>query len=1093
MSKAESVETVLIVDDDAASRRLVATLLGYHGYTVVEAVDGADGLEVAERERPALVISDIMMPHMDGYEMIRRLRADPRQGQFRAIFYTAHYHEQEARDLAAACGVPHVLFKPCEAEDIIRTVRAALAGHDTAAHAGTAPDFDREHLRLLTNKLSRQATALQCANSRLAAVNRLNLALSSERDPGTLLQQVAAGARDLLGARYAIVVARDKAGGTSTLFAADGMSAGPGQVLEPPPLRAGPFRLVVDERRALRLGNAGGDPEAIGLPRGYPAMRTLLAAPLVSPTHAYGWICVAQEATAVFSDEDERLLTIIAAQAGRIYENGSLYGELRQHALLLENQISERQRATRDLELSERRFRQLTAAINQVYWISSEDYGEFSYISPAYEKLWGRTCEAAYRDPRDWTLGIHAADRDAVIAELHARVGQDVRPPLEFRVVRPDGEVRWVQATAYLMHSTDEGERRLAGVAEDITERRMQQATIERLSRMYAVLSGINAMIVRVRDRGALMQEACRVAVTEGGFKAAWAGFIDPDTLEGRVVGSCGLSEQALSQLAFSAHEAAPSRDHPASVAARSGTVVWLCDSDRTAGMRQAMGSPSLADYRSVVSIPIQDGAKTIGILSLAAVSDAEFDEQTMKLLGELARDVAFGLDHIDKLEQLSYMGCHDLLTGLPNERLFFDHMQQLLRNAPNAGDRVGLVLFDIDRFKQLNDAHGRHVGDAVLRHVGRTLSAAAPPGCRFARINSDTFALSVDSVPRSEELQALVARLNDTLVEPVEFDGQRLHVSVSAGIAVYPDDGQDPSTLFKNAEAALIRTKKAGPSILFYSPDINTKVAESHALELRLRRAIERHEFMLHYQPKIDATTQHIVGFEALIRWNDPERGLIPPGAFIPALEDFGLIHQVGTEVMQMALDDHAIWQEMGLHVPPIAVNVSALQLRHPHFLETVRHVIYSHGENSTALEVEITESVMMQDLASHLDVLHELRNLGVQIAIDDFGTGYSSLRYLTALPINTVKIDRSFVEQMAMHPNSMTIVSTIISLAHSLKLSVCAEGVETEEQCKFLQLLRCDTMQGYYFGRPAPADEIAAKLRRFTTGGQMRRFSVV
>ena len=1084
---------ILIVDDNEESRQLIVMLLGYRGHVVREAHDGAEALALIERETPDLLISDILMPRMDGYELIRQLRLDSRYKNLNAIFYTAHFREQEARDLAAACGVRHILFKPCDAGEILATVDAALAGAEAVASQPPPLDFDREHLRLLTNKLTQQSTALQVANTKLAAVTQLNMSLSAERDTQILLQQVGAGARSLIGARHAIVMARDKSPGTGTHWALEGFDVDATTELPAPRIDTGPLRVVMDERRAVRMNNPRGEPAAIGLPDTFPPMRALLCAPLVSPTHVYGWICLAdKEGDSSFDDEDERILTIIGAQAGRIYENGSLYGELAEHTRLLERQIAESQRASQELERSERRFRQLTAAIDEAFWICTEDYSKFIYVSPAYEGLWGKSCSALYLDPTDWLRSIHALDREAVTAAVRERVGHDSRPPVEFRIIRPDGEVRWIQANSYPMTPGADGVRRLAGVARDITERRAQQSTIERLNRMYALLSGINSMIVRIRDRNALMEETCRVAVSEGGFQGAWAGFIDPQTLDGRVVGSSGTCGQLSAQLTFSAREDAACRDHPASVAARTGSVVWLCDPARATNSVLPDGTTLQSEYRSVVVIPIHVAGRTVGVISLEAANDTEFDEQTMKLLAELSNDVAFGLEHIDKLEELSFVALHDVLTGLPNERLFFDYLEQVLRNAAGAHENAALILIDIDRFKEINDAHGRPVGDAVLRHVARVLSASMPAGCRFARINSDTFAGSVDNVARGEDVRALMDELNLALASPVELEGQRIRISLSAGIALYPADGTDAPTLFKNAEAALVRAKSAGPEILFYAPDINAKVAQRLALEARLHRALEGHEFLLHYQPKIDATHRHLVGLEALIRWNDPEHGLIAPAKFIPALEECGLIREVGLEVMQMAMDDHAIWRDMGLHAPPIAVNVSALQLQQPNFLEAVRHVIYSHGDNAEVLEFEITESVLMHDLDRNVDVLRQLRNFGIQIAIDDFGTGYSSLRYLAGLPINTVKIDGSFVEQMVRDPNSMTIVSTIITLAHSLKLTVCAEGVETEEQSRFLELLRCDTMQGYYFGRPVPASDIAKRLRRIG-GSATRRLSVV
>jgi EAL domain-containing protein (putative c-di-GMP-specific phosphodiesterase class I) len=297
-------------------------------------------------------------------------------------------------------------------------------------------------------------------------------------------------------------------------------------------------------------------------------------------------------------------------------------------------------------------------------------------------------------------------------------------------------------------------------------------------------------------------------------------------------------------------------------------------------------------------------------------------------------------------------------------------------------------------------------------------------------------------------------------------------------GIADAPTDGGDPATLFKNAEAALKEAKTSGARYRFYSSELNERVAEDLALEQQLLSALQRQEFVVHYQPKIDAKSNELVGLEALLRWNSPDRGLVPPARFIPALEASELILDVGRWVIEKALSDHQAWQQRGLKPPRIAVNVSALQLRYADFPDMVLKAIDERSVESSALELEITESVIMADIQSSIERLEKISERGVTIAIDDFGTGYSSLRYLAKLPVHALKIDRSFVVAMTTDADTMTLVSTIIGLAHAFDMLVVAEGVDSEEQAKLLRLLKCDMMQGYLFGRPQPAEEIEALL---------------
>jgi diguanylate cyclase (GGDEF)-like protein/PAS domain S-box-containing protein len=1064
---------IVVVDGDADSRRLVCTLLRHRGHQAIEAADGAAGRTAVELEHPDLLISDLLMPVMDGFDLVRSLRTNPSFQHLKVIYYTAHFHERQARDLAAACGVRDMLFKPCDPEAILALVGEVLERGEACPVDATG-SFDAAHVRVLAQELSREALALQTAKSRLAAVNYLGISLSAERDTRALLQHVCIGTRSLIGARYAFVLARDRYDADAEVYFGSGVPEGHDLQLPTPLLEQGPLGPALAERRSVRLANPGGDPARLGFPASYPRMHEVLAAPLVSPSHNYGWVCLAEKRGGEpFNDEDEHLLGMAAAQAGRIYESSTLYSELDRRAQSLEAQVLERVRATRELERSEKRFRQLAETIDEVFWIASPAYDKFNYISPAFERLWGRARSDAYSSAQAWMDGIHADDRARVLAAWRAQARGGAQVPLEFRVVQPGGAVRWVRADAYRMEPGSHGERMVAGVARDITELRRHEQEIERLSRMYALTSGINSMIVRIRDRDDLLGEACRLAVNEGRFAAAWGGFIDPLTLSGEVTTWHAEAGQAVRSMPL---------DRVARLPETAGTgAPFVLPDSSLALMAPLPDAPAPGgDSARIGVVPIIIEGQLVALLLLAAPDAAAFDANTLQLLAEMGGDIAYAFEHMAKEERLSYLAYHDPLTSLPNEQIYFDHLEQALRSAPAGAASVGVLLLDIDRFKDINDTLGRHIGDAVLRHVARSMLAALPASARLARINSDTFAVALDGMRHSEDLQRLAQALRAAAATPYLHNGQPVSVTLTAGMAVHPADGADAATLFKNGEAALVRAKSTASAMLFYSPDLNAQVAKRIGLESRLRRALERHEFVLHYQPKVESRTRRLAGFEALLRWNDPERGLIGPEEIIPVLEECGLIVAVGTEVMRMAQAEHRAWSARGLNPPRIAVNVSAMQLRQADFVEVVQGVVGEHGELADALELEITESILMLDLEQNIQKLRQLDELGVEISIDDFGTGYSSLRYLASLPAHTVKIDRSFVASMVADPDCMTIISTIISLAHSLKLDVCAEGIETEEQGRFLTLLRCDYMQGYHFGRPLPAELAGQMLMR-------------
>jgi EAL domain-containing protein (putative c-di-GMP-specific phosphodiesterase class I) len=336
--------------------------------------------------------------------------------------------------------------------------------------------------------------------------------------------------------------------------------------------------------------------------------------------------------------------------------------------------------------------------------------------------------------------------------------------------------------------------------------------------------------------------------------------------------------------------------------------------------------------------------------------------------------------------------------------------------------------------------------------------------------------------------MSALTGRVKQLLADavsmPFDVAGKELRIAVTAGIALFPEDGKEAETLLRNAQAALQHAKAGGERYLFYKPQMNAASAELLSLENKLRQAVEDEQFVLHYQPKINLATRQISGFEALIRWNDPVSGLVPPDKFIPLLEETGLILEVGAWAIRKALADYHALYIRGLQPRRIAVNVSAIQLRQPDFVDVVSQTIRHSRSTPHGLDLEITESLIMYDIEENITKLKAIHDMGVNIAIDDFGTGYSSLAYLGRLPVDMLKIDRSFITAMTEETESMAIVSTIISLAHSLNLKVIAEGVETEEQTRFLKLLKCDEMQGYLFSRPLPLEQLSSLLETYSAG---------
>jgi len=434
---------------------------------------------------------------------------------------------------------------------------------------------------------------------------------------------------------------------------------------------------------------------------------------------------------------------------------------------------------------------------------------------------------------------------------------------------------------------------------------------------------------------------------------------------------------------------------------------------------------------------------------------------------------------------QITHSAQHDFLTGLPNRLLLNDRISQAIASAPRHMKQVAVLFLDLDGFKHINDSLGHPIGDKLLQSVARRLVGCVRTSDTVSRQGGDEFVVLLSEAEQWEDAAIVARRMLDAVAEGHSIDQHDLHVTTSIGVSVFPDDGQDAETLIKNADTAMYQAKENGrQSYQFFKPAMNVRAVERQSIEESLRLALERQEFVLYYQPKINLGTGAITGAEALIRWTHPTRGLLSPMQFIPIAEDSGLILPIGKWVLRSACEQARAWVKEGLPVATMAVNVSAVELRNENFVEGLFAILSETGLDPRSLELELTESVLMKHAESAASILQTVRERGVQVAVDDFGTGYSSLSYLRKFPIDTLKIDRSFVREITSAGDDTSIVTAVISMARSLKLRVVAEGVETPEQLAFLQAHECDEAQGYYFSRPVPAEQFAQLLGRGGVG---------
>jgi diguanylate cyclase (GGDEF)-like protein/PAS domain S-box-containing protein len=740
--------------------------------------------------------------------------------------------------------------------------------------------------------------------------------------------------------------------------------------------------------------------------------------------------------------------------------------------------ITEQRQAEKDLRASESlKGAILESSLDCIVTIDHE--GKIIEFNPAAEMTFGfardqalgRTMVDLIVPPR-----LRDAHRRGFAHHLATGEGPVLGKRLELAAIRADGTEFPIELAITEIKSASTPT--FTAFIRDITRRRESETKIKRLNRVHAVLSGINGLIVRVRERKDLYREACRIAVHAGGFKLAWIGLVDRQAARVTPVAFDGDAQGYIDRMPMTLDEGTEHGRGLAGRAVRERKPMIANDIEndtRVLLRKQAL----VRGFRSLVVLPLIVSDSVVGLLALYAESPGFFDEEEMRLLLELAGDISFALEHLEQEDKLEYLAYYDSITGLANRTLFLERLEQHLHEAGRVQHQLAVVIVDIDRFRTINDSFGRQVGDALLKQMAtRFLEVAGDPGM-LARLGADHFAVMIPHVRVEQDLVRMIeASRSRILAEPFLVDGTQLRVATKAGIALFPNDGANAESLLRNAEAALMKAKQAGERQLFYTPQMTERVAETLALENKLRQALEKEEFVLHYQPKVDLQSRAIVGVEALIRWQSPELGLVPPGKFIGLLEETGLILEVGSWALTRAALDHRAWTEMGIKPPRVAVNVSPIQLRQRDFVGSVERAVME-GVAPVGIDLEITESVVMEDVEATIAKLKRVRALGIKMAIDDFGTGYSSLAYLAKLPVETLKIDRSFVITMLKDLDTATLVQTIITLAHSLRLTVVAEGVDAEEQAQVLRLLRCDQMQGYLYSKPVPAADLVKLLQ--------------
>jgi diguanylate cyclase (GGDEF)-like protein/PAS domain S-box-containing protein len=722
---------------------------------------------------------------------------------------------------------------------------------------------------------------------------------------------------------------------------------------------------------------------------------------------------------------------------------------------------------------SEERFASLIEISSNGYWEQDEEY-RFTLIRGGLMEKSGVDSKAHLGTTR-WDHGALPLG-DGGSWDKH-KADLDARQPFTdfvFKRVNAKGDVSYISTSGQPVFDKQGRFRGYRGVAKNVTREKREELLLRlehTVTRSLAEADSASAAL-KAAIRAICQTEnwECgryfRVDESAGVLRFAETWSVPEEAIERFVAGSRDVTYAPGAGLAGRAWE--------------TGQPVWASDITKDGRVAQV----SLAretGMRGAFVFPVVSEGKTIGVLTFNSRQIRDPETRLLQAIQVIGSQIGQFIQRKGAEERVRHLANHDALTSLPNRTMFNEVLNISIKNAQRYHRNFAVLFIDLDRFKIINDTLGHDAGDKLLQEMAARLTHVLRDSDVVARLGGDEFVVLLQETNEPRQVEAVVRKILSALIKPVTIQGQECRVTASIGICMYPADAQDDLSLMKNADIAMYRAKEEGKNTFkFYSEALNVHSLERMSLETSMRRALERDEFVLHYQAKLDLHTGRVTGVEALLRWQHPDLGLVAPGRFIPLAEETGLIVPLGRWVLQTACSQNTAWQRVGLPPLLMAVNLSARQLADDQLLEDIAAALQSSGMKPELLELELTESMVMQDTERAGKMLAAIKKLGVRLAIDDFGVGYSSLTHLKRFPIDTLKVDRSFIRDLPQDPEDRAITEAIIAMGRSLHLTVVAEGVETLEQQTFLREHDCDQTQGFFFSRPIPHAQFAELLRR-------------